>query len=126
MAPFAPGRFSTTAGWPSCSCSLEAIARPTMSDEPPATNGMITRIGFDGNDWASAPLAARARATAIRRFIGAPVEAAQFTAKVRARTVPQEENPHARPVADRRFAFQRRRCGPALPRQADSHHRSEE
>src|SRR5437899_12758402 len=48
IAPFAPGLFSTTAGWPRSSWNFEPIARPTMSDEPPATNGMITRIGLDG------------------------------------------------------------------------------
>src|SRR2546421_12744085 len=54
MAPFAPGLFSTTAGWPSSSWNFEPMARPTMSEEPPATNGMITRIGLDGNDCAIA------------------------------------------------------------------------
>ena len=66
----APGRFSTTAGWPSCSCSFEAIARPTMSEEPPATNGMITRIGFEGKFCAAArPLVITTDDTsAIRRM----------------------------------------------------------
>src|SRR4051812_17501508 len=53
-APFAPGLFSTTAGWPSSSWNFEPMARPTMSDEPPGTNGMTTRIGLVGNDCASA------------------------------------------------------------------------
>src|SRR3989442_12681977 len=54
FAPFAPGLFSTTAGGPRSSWNFEPIARPTMSDEPPATNGMITRIGLDGKLCAQA------------------------------------------------------------------------
>src|SRR5256885_534182 len=60
MAPFAPGLFSPPAGWPSSSWNLEPMARPTMSEEPPATNGMMTRIGFAGKLW---PLAGKASAT---------------------------------------------------------------
>src|SRR5512132_3683172 len=60
MAPFAPGRFSTTPGWPKYSWNLEAIARPIMSDGPPATKGITTLIGLDGQACACAPPAANA------------------------------------------------------------------
>src|SRR5881394_4506486 len=47
------------------------MARPTMSDEPPATKGMTTRIGFAGQVWACAPNASvAAKPAAMRRFIG--------------------------------------------------------
>src|SRR5262245_18879391 len=75
MAPLAPGRFSTTAGWPRCSWNFELMARPTMSDEPPATNGMMTLIGLFGNACARAvpENASGTQASAPRarmRFIG--------------------------------------------------------
>src|SRR5438876_1226647 len=60
MAPFAPGLFSTTAGWPRSSWNFERIARPTMSEEPPETNGMVSRIGLDGKLCAAAAQAKNA------------------------------------------------------------------
>src|SRR5690349_6878477 len=73
MAPFAPGRFSTTPGWPSSSWNFDAMARPTMSDEPPATNGITTRIGLAGKVCAVAPKANRAAAAPARmRCMGFP------------------------------------------------------
>src|SRR5882672_6581406 len=68
IAPFAPGLFSTTAGWPRSSWNFEPIALPTMSEEPPATNGMMTRIGLDGKLCACAaqPSIAPAMSTAPR------------------------------------------------------------
>src|SRR5947207_2083073 len=68
MAPLAPGLFSTTAGWPRSSWNFEPIARPMMSEEPPATNGMTTRIGLDGKVCARAaqPSIAPATTTAQR------------------------------------------------------------
>src|SRR5712692_1937265 len=70
MAPFAPGRFSTTAGWPRNSWNFEPIARPTVSEGPPATNGMMMRTGLAGQGCACAESAAAAAAqTASRRFI---------------------------------------------------------
>src|SRR5688572_11835852 len=80
MAPLAPGLFSTTPGWPSSSWNLAAIARPTMSEEPPATNGITTRIGFVGNDCAlAAPVAASRHNDATRRFISVSWEGRQFS-----------------------------------------------
>src|SRR5262245_33174682 len=70
MAPLAPGLFSTTPGWPRYSGNLEAMARPTMSEDPPAGNGMTTRIGFEGYAWAwTDPTAAQSARLARKRFI---------------------------------------------------------
>ena len=38
--------------WPIASCMRIATARPTMSDEPPATNGTSMRTGRFGHDCA--------------------------------------------------------------------------
>ena len=46
MLPPAPGRFSTTNGWPSVSVSFCAVARARMSVVPPAGNGTTTRTGL--------------------------------------------------------------------------------
>src|SRR6185503_20066955 len=54
MVPPAPPLFSTSTGWPSVSLMRWPIRRATMSVVPPAGNGTTTRIGLDGNDWASA------------------------------------------------------------------------
>src|SRR3954465_3984001 len=71
IAPFAPGLFSTTAGWPSTSWNFAPIARPTMSEEPPATNGMTMCTGLVGQACACAPNAsAAAKQATKRRFIG--------------------------------------------------------
>jgi hypothetical protein len=69
IAPFAPGLFSTTAGWPRNSWNFEPMARPTMSEEPPATNGITTRIGLDGKLCASAVRHASRRHSEIARRV---------------------------------------------------------
>ena len=48
IAPSAPGRFSTTIGWPSAVPSGCATMRATMSVEEPAPNGTMKRTGRDG------------------------------------------------------------------------------
>src|SRR6185436_20412101 len=60
----APGLFSTIAGWPRISWNFEPIARPTMSDEPPATKGITILIGLDGKACPCTPNAASAEAAA--------------------------------------------------------------
>src|SRR3954469_19703635 len=76
MAPFAPGLFSTTPGCPSTSWNFDAIARATMSEEPPATNGTITLIGLVGNACAAAfsneKTRDTARTTPAKDFIFVP------------------------------------------------------
>ena len=64
--PPAPTRFSTTIGWPSCAESCSATVRATMSVPLPAVNGMMIRIGFDGQVCAVAP--ARPISTAATTF----------------------------------------------------------
>ena len=73
MLPLAPGRLSTTTGWPSRSCSGVATRRARMSVGPPAGSGTIIRIGrvgygpdcanasIAGNDSATQPAATVAR-----------------------------------------------------------------
>ena len=48
MPPPAPGRLSTTTGWPHASCSFCAMPRPMMSSGPPGGNGTTKRIGLAG------------------------------------------------------------------------------
>src|SRR6266571_4226112 len=48
MLPAAPGRFSTTRGWPRPSAILGAMRRATTSAPPPGGYGTIRRTGFDG------------------------------------------------------------------------------
>jgi hypothetical protein len=53
--PFAPGRFSTTTGWPRRSESLVLKARAAMSEAPPGAKGtsrVTGRVGQAG--WAGA------------------------------------------------------------------------
>src|SRR5262249_55068112 len=52
------------AGCPRTSWYFEAMARPTMSEEPPATKGMTTLIGFAGQACACAAPAQAATSTA--------------------------------------------------------------
>src|SRR5262249_33222350 len=52
--PAAPGRFSTTTGWPSCALRLGARTRPTLSRSPPGGNGMISFSGLVGKSAAGA------------------------------------------------------------------------
>jgi hypothetical protein len=44
MMPPAPGRFSTTTGWPSASESFGATRRAGVSVAPPGENGTISRM----------------------------------------------------------------------------------
>ena len=48
MTPDAPGRFSTTTGWPSDSVSFCATMRARMSFAPPGGKPTSMRSGFDG------------------------------------------------------------------------------
>ena len=48
MAPVAPARLSMTNGCPSFSCSFGAMARATMSVDPPGGNGTMIVTGFSG------------------------------------------------------------------------------
>src|SRR2546427_4109414 len=61
--PLAPGRFSTSAGWPSRSAIFGPIRRDMMSVVLPGGNGTTILIGFEGQDCASAA-AANPRANA--------------------------------------------------------------
>ena len=42
VLPLAPGRFSTTNGWPSLACRRSATMRATLSGVEPAVNGTTT------------------------------------------------------------------------------------
>ena len=54
--PLAPGRFSTTTGWPSGPAIFCATSRAQMSEVEPAVKGTTNVIGFVGNGvWACAP-----------------------------------------------------------------------
>jgi hypothetical protein len=44
----APGRFSTTIGWPSDSCSFMVTSRVTESVMPPGVYGTIHLMGLFG------------------------------------------------------------------------------
>ena len=49
MVPVAPGRLSTTKGWPSFSPMCWAMARAIMSVEPPAGKGTTTVTFFSSH-----------------------------------------------------------------------------
>ncbi len=73
--PPAPGRFSTTTGWPSAGASFSESTRAIRSGELPAGKGTIMWIVRDGQFFVSlapgcagAP-AAKASATARRRIL---------------------------------------------------------
>src|SRR5262245_15305306 len=51
----APGRFSTSTGWPQTSCIFPATRRPMMSVAPPGGNGTTIRTGLVGNAHAFPP-----------------------------------------------------------------------
>src|SRR5512138_3090038 len=57
----APGRFSTTTGWPQTSCIFAARRRPMMSVAPPGGNGTIIRTGFVGKPCAFPQISSAAR-----------------------------------------------------------------
>src|SRR6185295_11408324 len=48
MLPAAPGRLSTTTGWPHASVICGPIRRARMSEPPPGANGVRIRIGWLG------------------------------------------------------------------------------
>src|SRR5688500_8162185 len=48
IVPIAPGRFSTTTGWPSAATSRSPTMRATTSGGEPAGEEQITRIGLFG------------------------------------------------------------------------------
>src|SRR5262249_25891161 len=54
MVMTAPGLFSTTVFQPSSSASAVAMTRARMSGGVLVEVGTTIRMGFDGNDWASA------------------------------------------------------------------------
>jgi hypothetical protein len=66
MAPPAPGRFSTTNGWPSATCSFSATTRAAMSVACPGGQGTTTLMGRLGYACANAAVAARSDATNTR------------------------------------------------------------
>src|SRR6266700_5740975 len=55
--PLAPGRFSTSTGWPSRSVIFGPIRRDMMSVVLPGGNGTMILIGLEGQDCASAAAA---------------------------------------------------------------------
>src|SRR5205823_145772 len=48
MVPAAPGRLSTTTGWPSSSLNPGTRVRAMMSVAPPGARPTMRRTGFDG------------------------------------------------------------------------------
>lgn len=76
MVPPAPGRFSTTTGWPSATLRRSAIGRAMVSVAEPGVKGTMMRIDFEGQDCAcetpcganastAAPSAATRRLSAV-------------------------------------------------------------
>src|SRR3954471_4147175 len=61
----APGRFSTSTGWPRPSDSGADSARARMSTVPPAAAGTTRRTGFDGKPCANASVVKRTSVAAI-------------------------------------------------------------
>src|SRR5256885_581603 len=68
MVPVAPGRFSTTKGLPSCSPMLRAMARATVSVEPPAGKGTMMLTALSGKLPAACAVRASAAPSVIRIF----------------------------------------------------------
>src|ERR1043165_6596352 len=68
MLELAPGRFSTTTGWPMFCETLEATRRVTPSAPPPGGKPTTQLIGLEGKfDCARAPIGAIAAAAATRK-----------------------------------------------------------
>src|SRR5687768_11825380 len=67
MEPVAPGRFSTTTGWPRLSARRLPMARAKVSLEPPGGEVTTKRICLEGKVWANAAADASANAAAARR-----------------------------------------------------------
>ncbi len=81
ITPLAPGRLSTTTGWPVRSSTCRPISRAVMSPEPPGAKGTMMRTGRVGQACARAagdaaaarPAAQPAASSAPRRVaVGAP------------------------------------------------------
>src|SRR3954466_5002810 len=64
----APGRFSTTTGWASCSESAWPMMRVVGSAEPPGGNPTIKRMGFDGYCASAVPIEHNNTTAADRSF----------------------------------------------------------
>ena len=74
MLPPAPGRFSTTIGWPSFSPSLGPRILAMVSVLPPGGNVTTRRIGLVGYVCAEAANAAQASAvTSAKRRMAIPL-----------------------------------------------------
>src|SRR5262245_28437654 len=58
MVPPAPGRFSTTIGWPTCFDTCSSTMRPTMSFAAPAANGTIAWMVRSGQGCVACATAA--------------------------------------------------------------------
>src|SRR5262245_36628731 len=69
IMPAAPGRFSTTTGWPSCALRLGASARPTLSRSPPGGKGTIIFSGLVGNSAACATAIHASQAKIIEKCL---------------------------------------------------------
>ena len=83
IAPEAPGRFSTSTGWPSRSESLGWMMRATVSLPPPGAKGTMSVTGRVGNACAkaapvAAPNAAKSAALAMNLM---PVSLDRFYAR---------------------------------------------
>src|SRR5258706_6858385 len=62
--PLAPGRASTSTGWPRPAASFSFSVRAIRSTMPPAGNGTMMRSGLEGNVCALEPAANRIKQTA--------------------------------------------------------------
>jgi hypothetical protein len=69
IVPVAPGLFSTTNGCPNFSCSLGAIARASVSVDPPGGNGTTIVTGLVGQASAWVESASDIASAAKMRFI---------------------------------------------------------
>src|ERR1051325_6546383 len=65
MLPLAPGRFSSTKGWPNCSDSDCPMMRAKMSTEPPGGKPTTTRTGRSGQLCADARRALASRGALV-------------------------------------------------------------
>src|SRR6218665_678250 len=63
IEPPAPGRFSTTTGWPSLSLRILASSRELLSVMPPGVNGTTKLIGRVGQVCPAASAGAKAATT---------------------------------------------------------------
>src|SRR5262245_33415670 len=68
----APGRFSTTTGWPHCFDSRSASIRPVRSAPAPGPSGTMNLTGRFGHACANAALDSRTSASARIFFITPP------------------------------------------------------